>query len=42
MNSEIIRRSEFASFMKVKVAQSCATLWTVQPTEFSRPEHWSG
>ena len=41
MNSEIIR-SEFASFMKVKVAQSCETPWTVQPTEFSRPENWSG
>ena len=31
--------------VKVKVAQSCLTLcnpWTIQSTEFSRPEYWSG
>ena len=28
--------------VKVKVAQSCLTLWTVQSMEFSRPEYWSG
>ena len=31
--------------MKVKVAQSIrlfVTPWTLQPMEFSRPEHWSG
>ena len=32
-------------FHKVKVAQSCPTLWnpsTIQSMEFSRPEYWSG
>ena len=31
--------------VKVKVAQLCrlfATPWTIQSTEFSRPEYWSG
>ena len=42
MNFEIIRKSEFASCMKVKVAQSCPTPWTIQSMEFSRPEYWSG
>ena len=31
--------------IEVKVAQSCPTLaipWTIQSTEFSRPEYWSG
>ena len=33
------------SYMVVKVAQSCPTLWTpwtIQFMEFSRPEYWSG
>jgi len=35
----------YCKLMKVKVAQSCPTLcdpWTIQSTEFSRPENWSG
>ena len=28
--------------MKVKVAQSFTTPWTIQSMEFSRPEYWSG
>ena len=29
--------------MKVKVAQSCPTLWDpINYMEFSRPEYWSG
>ena len=27
---------------KMKVTQSCATPWTIQAMEFSRPEYWSG
>ena len=35
----------YCKLMTVNVAQSCPTLcdpWTIQSTEFSRPENWSG
>ena len=30
----------FIDWSEVKVAQSCATPWTIQSMEFSRPEYW--